>query len=89
MAVIEVSVYYAHFMKWLILFLIVWLVWRLTRKLRQPGPPPARPTASETMHACAHCGLNVPASEVLMADGHAYCSDAHRQLGPAVKPRQP
>jgi uncharacterized protein len=81
-----VSVYYAHFMKWLILLLLIWLVWRLLRA-RQPASPPAHNrTSGEVMRACAHCGLNVPESEALIeSESLSYCSEAHRRLGPAQR----
>ena len=36
--------------------------------------------ASEPMISCAHCGLNVPRSEAVAADGRWYCSESHRRL---------
>jgi uncharacterized protein len=36
--------------------------------------------AGEAMVRCDYCGLNVPKSEALDADGRWYCSDAHRRL---------
>ncbi|MCC7413516.1 MAG: hypothetical protein IT495_18005 [Gammaproteobacteria bacterium] len=29
--------------------------------------------------ACEHCGVFVPDPDVVRADGHVYCSEAHRQ----------
>jgi len=47
----------------------------------QPGPSP------EAMVACAHCGLLLPQSDALPSpDGRErFCSEAHRQAGPAAK----
>lgn len=43
----------------------------------QPPPPPAGPL--DTMVACAHCGVHLPATEALTdAQGRTYCSPAHR-----------
>lgn len=36
---------------------------------------------AERMVACAHCGLHVPESESVQADGVHYCSGEHRRLG--------
>ena len=36
---------------------------------------------AENMKACAHCGVNLPRSEALEADGQYYCSEEHRRLG--------
>jgi uncharacterized protein len=70
-------------MKWLILFFILWLVWRALRSARPSARPAAHSRAGEVMRACAHCGLNVPQSEVVSDDGADYCCEAHRRLGPA------
>ncbi len=35
----------------------------------------------ERMLSCEHCGLHVPESEGVRADGRFFCSDAHRRLG--------
>lgn len=76
-------------MKWLILLLVVWVVWRVFLSLRRSGPPPARSSRGEAMRACAHCGLNVPESEALIeSDSLSYCCEAHRRLGPAPRGRQ-
>lgn len=69
--------------KWLILLLVVLVVVgvagaskrRLQRRSSQPLPGPT------VMLACAHCGVHVPEADAVMGDGHAYCSEAHRQLG--------
>jgi uncharacterized protein len=42
---------------------------------RRAGP------AAEPMVACARCGLHVPASESVEADGRHYCCQEHRRLG--------
>ena len=81
--------YHHVLMKWLILFLVVWVAWRIFRSLRASSPPPARSSRGEVMRACAHCGLNVPASEaVIESDNLSYCCEAHRRLGPAPRGRQ-
>ena len=35
----------------------------------------------ERMLSCEHCGLHVPEGEGVHAEGHFFCSDAHRRLG--------
>lgn len=80
--------YHAVLMKWLILFLVIWLAWRVFRSVRRSAPPPARSRRGESMRACAHCGLNVPESEaVIESDTLSYCCEAHRRLGPAARTR--
>lgn len=39
--------------------------------------------AGEPMRQCAHCGVHLPASESVSAAGRDYCSEAHRDAGPA------
>ena len=35
--------------------------------------------AAEEMVRCAKCGVHLPKSESILADGNFYCSDAHRR----------
>jgi uncharacterized protein len=42
---------------------------------RRTGAP--RDRAAERMVQCAHCGVNQPVSESLLADGRYYCCAAH------------
>lgn len=78
--------YYPIPMKWLILLLVLWLVWRGLRSLKPPARPPSRSATGEPMRACAHCGLNVPESEALIdSPTLSYCCEAHRRLGPAAR----
>ncbi len=37
--------------------------------------------SGEKMVTCAHCGLHVPESESVAADGRHFCCDGHRKLG--------
>lgn len=37
--------------------------------------------APERMLACAHCGLHVPESDGVQAEGRFFCCDEHRRLG--------
>jgi uncharacterized protein len=49
----------------------------------QPSAPRAQQeplASSETMTSCAHCGLYVPVSEAVRADGLDYCCPAHVRL---------
>lgn len=81
--------------KYLLLALVViWLFYSpaLRRKRQPPKPnnPMNKPTAppgaeASTMARCAHCGLHLPSDEaVLDSQGRSYCSNAHRQAGPAA-----
>ncbi|MDR3158311.1 MAG: hypothetical protein LBU11_04725 [Zoogloeaceae bacterium] len=71
-------------MKFLLILLLCWIVWRLLRPApRQKTPPsPAREHGGEKMIACAHCGVYVPERETLRAEnGRCYCSSEHRAAG--------
>lgn len=47
-----------------------------------PTPPPQ--VVAEQVLPCAHCGLLVPASEGVQAQGQFYCSPEHLRLGPGA-----
>lgn len=71
-------------MKYLLLLLVFGVALYLFR-VRSSGRAASRgaaPRAPEGMRACAHCGVHLPASEALLGEGQAYCSDAHRAAGP-------
>lgn len=34
---------------------------------------------AEDMVRCIHCGVHLPKGECVMADGNAYCSEAHQR----------
>jgi len=65
----------------LIFFLLLALVVYLAiRYLRRPArPPEAAKGAGEAMVHCEHCGLYLPRSEAVQAQGHNYCSAEHQR----------
>lgn len=73
----------------LLLLLIVFalVVWFLARQRKadaqRPEAAPA-PRPAEKMVTCARCGVHLPESEAVVAEGRHYCSDEHRQQGPAA-----
>lgn len=73
---------------WVVLALVAlvgWKVWTASqRRIAQSRrtPPAGAPDAVESMVRCAHCGVHLPASDAVAADGRVYCSPAHRDLGP-------
>lgn len=71
-----------------LVLLIAVTVWRhkhrktIQQKQHRPsrkGSPP------QAMVRCAHCGVHLPQADASDANGHFFCSPAHRQRGP----RQP
>ncbi|HSI48323.1 MAG TPA: PP0621 family protein [Ideonella sp.] len=77
----------------LLILLVLGVIWWVGRRRQPPpeaGPAPAAPPAAKPaatikpMLRCAQCGLHLPQDDVLTdAQGLAYCSEAHRALGPA------
>ena len=74
-------------MKYLLVLVVLWvafMLWRSGRRrdVERAKPPPSSNTLSapQAMIRCAHCGLHLPAADVLPGkDGKVYCSAAHRQ----------
>lgn len=65
----------------LILVAVLVLFWLVRSSLRRARPPaPEAPPAGgpQPMLACAHCGVHLPANEVLPGRGGVFCGDAHR-----------
>ncbi len=71
----------------LALLLLGWLLFGSTRRRgrdtqRDSTGAPNDVAQVEDMVACAHCGVHLPASLALPAQGRSYCSAAHRDAGP-------
>ena len=62
------------------LFAIVALIYLLIKSYRKEAPRGA-PKVVEDMLRCARCGVHIPASESIRADGEVYCCEAHRNSG--------
>lgn len=72
------------------IFVLIWLV-RRSFAARRPGAPGAdaegesaakeRAAIESELVACAHCGVLLPRSEALEAEGRPYCSREHLRLG--------
>lgn len=84
-------------LSWVVLALLVYVAYRLVvvskrraeraraaAQAHRGDEEAARPgrAVGERMVACAHCGVYLPATDALEADGHTYCSPAHRTAGP-------
>lgn len=73
----------------LAVLLLVWLLLGSARRRAKDARPAARPAPAEHpaahvegMVACAHCGVHLPSSLAVQAQGRVYCSAAHRDGGP-------
>ena len=85
-------------MKYLVVLLVVAVavgLWRSRRRQESSqqegttrGARGTRLTAPERMVACAHCGLNLPASDAQDdGQGHWFCSPQHaRQFAARARP---
>lgn len=61
----------------LLLVAIAAVVYLLIRSFRKNVPPKTGP-AAEDMVRCAQCGVHLPRSESIEADGRFFCSAEHR-----------
>lgn len=57
----------------------VWLFKRGQAQRRAARRPPPRQLKAQAMSACAHCGVHVPESSLVVGRSGRYCSAAHRQ----------
>ncbi len=62
---------------------LVYLYFKSTQRRQSLGAGAARPDEVEDMVRCAHCRVNLPRSEAILARGEFYCSPEHQRLGPA------
>jgi uncharacterized protein len=69
-------------MKILFFALIAGLVYFMLKpRAHRPVKRNGAASGTESMVRCAHCGLNVPASECVEFEGRHFCSQEHRHLG--------
>jgi len=65
-------------MKYLELLLIVLAgIWWI-RQQRKPDLPSTKPSGTQVMVPCAHCGTHVPEDDAIRGSHGLYCSVAHR-----------
>jgi uncharacterized protein len=58
--------------------LLAWWILKVYRRRIDGGETPP-PGASEDMVRCERCGVHLPRSESLVAEGKHYCSVEHRR----------
>ncbi|GAB4121324.1 MAG: hypothetical protein Fur0040_01280 [Sideroxydans sp.] len=63
----------------LFLLAVIAVVYLLIRSYRKTPPDPQPSAASEDMVRCAHCGVHLPRSEAIQAEGKFFCSQDHQQ----------
>ncbi|MCU0813337.1 MAG: hypothetical protein MUC32_03090 [Burkholderiaceae bacterium] len=65
-----------------VIAVVLWLMFGRRPRIRAERTKAKAQPSLEGMVQCAHCGVHLPRSEALRADGHSYCSAAHRDAGP-------
>jgi uncharacterized protein len=55
------------------------VVYWLLKTYRKQPPGQDVPDTTEDMVRCVQCGVHLPKSESILADGKFYCSDVHRR----------
>lgn len=63
---------------------VVYWILRSYRKQTPPGPSPHK--TAEEMVRCVRCGVHLPKSESILANGEYFCCDAHRYDHAGNKP---
>ncbi|MGB7542765.1 MAG: PP0621 family protein [Burkholderiales bacterium] len=59
---------------------VIYILIKGAARNRDTGADSAGTAAAESMVPCAQCGVNLPRSEALEAQGRFYCSEEHRRL---------
>jgi uncharacterized protein len=66
----------------LLLLLVAVLVgagwWRYHKRSKTPLTPPTDHTTAERMVHCERCGLHLPQTDAIAADGVFFCSKEHQ-----------
>jgi len=70
--------------KYLLVVLVIAAVYLVARAYarnsRRDASASSQPTKGEDMVQCLHCGVHLPRSESVQADGGSFCSEEHRRL---------
>ena len=72
----------AGLVRLIIILVLVWLIYSLTRRwlASLQNKSSTKNTPIESMARCDHCGLHIPQSESIQANGKTYCSEEHKSL---------
>lgn len=73
-------------LKYLLLLIVVWAVWWAWKKGKEAQDQvedaerqTQKNSLPERMVTCDYCGVHLPESDALAADGRHYCHEAHRR----------
>lgn len=68
-------------MKGLLLLMVVlvgaWW-WRQKNRVKSSSDKPTNQASTERMVHCAHCGLHLPQTDAIVANGVFFCSNEHQ-----------
>jgi len=67
------------------LLLVYWILKSFRRRVDR-NRSAAPPAGGESMVQCARCGVHLPRSESIPAQGRHYCSPEHQRAGEAERP---
>jgi uncharacterized protein len=59
---------------------VFYLVWRGMARRARTGRDRDPGAEAERMVGCRQCGVHLPVSEAVEADGNYFCSEEHRRL---------
>ena len=65
---------------------VVWWLWRKSLRSRVSRLAVRSTDEVENMVKCAHCGVNQPVSDSILADERYYCCAAHRRAAESTQP---
>lgn len=65
----------------LFLGLLAYLAYKGFRRSSRNNEQVSQQQGPERMVACARCGVHLPESEAVQAEGRHFCSEEHRRLG--------
>jgi len=62
----------------LLVAVVIFVIYLLLRSFKSKKPEVGARSVAEDMVQCAHCGVHLPKSESIEADGRHFCTAAHR-----------
>ena len=69
--------------KLLFIFIVGLIIYGLIRgysRRRSKGDADPQVKSGEDMVRCSHCGVHLPRSESILAEGKFFCSEEHRRI---------
>jgi uncharacterized protein len=70
----------AKFLALIAVFILLYLIFRTTRRVAPPVKPGTADNRAEDMVRCRVCGVHLPRSESITSRGEFFCSQEHLGL---------